>query len=98
VQVSVKIASTGKRGGFDIGVQTCQRLNQTYKDMKGDYSYDVSIREFNCGTHEERTISTTYYDEKGNILCMDSTGSELHKIDLNDKNYLPTLVYQAVCK
>jgi hypothetical protein len=102
VQVSVKMALASKNiDRWALGsLRFCQMLNEAYKDVKGDYSYDVSIREFNCAAHEHRTISLTYYDENGNILCKDSSpGLDTWlKLDLNNKNNLDTLVYQAVCK
>ena len=98
VQVSVKEALAGKKGGADISAQICQSLNEAYKDVKGDYSYEVDIYEFNRTTNEYRTDFRTYYDENGNILCKDSTENSWEKLDLNNQHYLPTLVYQAVCR
>ena len=78
VQVLAKAVSADKTADAfaELAVRLCQNLNKLYKDVQGEYSYDIVQYEFNCKTDEVRTISVTYYDKNGKILCK-STPKEI---------------------
>jgi hypothetical protein len=84
VQVLTKSVSASKDADAvaEIAVRVCQSSNKLYKNVAGEFSYEVDQYEINFNTGEVRNISLTYYDKNGKILCKDTTtGTEWSKID-----------------
>jgi len=96
VQVLAKIVPDDQGAALfaEIMVPACQSSNKQYKNAQGEFSHEEDLYEFNCKTDEQRTISITYYDKDGKILCKDAIrGRAWSKIDASSCH---RLLYQKL--